>query len=533
MNLRTTAMRRLKKQLLIHKYFPEHSQNLAFGEILTTLFFSPRPDNKDFPIHGPNVIRFVEALVEGEPTAEPGLIKAPDDEQRNEARNAYINAYPKIMQAVEVDLGSATASDDKRGVTELLKIAALYHDIGKFVRRANHPQIGSNLLRNFSEQQRRLLVDSLIFESESSHASLRGKHNRFSLIASIVQHHDKFGVACTGEGALPLFSDVLYFTSDETTISGIKKNITSVMLMNLADIAAVNVGSSEDRQRSLKLANAVGNLRSGAAVEREFEGKTEEVLLQELVMICQKPECCLGIGPRKINQVLNDWTILMEAIEHQNVRGNRVRMKSRLLDVERNPARAIQRILRLLEESASTTGCEFLLDFLTPTAVESILVGTLGAHQFQSFCEQLATVAKLDYGLRFFQAITCACARKRIYKNYNLEMNVSKELNANRLTPHESAQLGERKISETSSISDLAAEVATLFARVLASLVSRYEGVLDSHSASPRRFGFQMRDLTEDVKIRDTIIGQLCLQDHKDPIALTWIVDEVTIWSMD
>jgi hypothetical protein len=35
------------------------------------------------------------------------------------------------------------------------------------------------------------------------------------------------------------------------------------------------------------------------------------------------------------------------------------------------------------------------------------------------------------------------------------------------------------------------------------------------------------------VKIRDTIMDLLCIKQHKDPIALTWIVDEVTVWSMD
>jgi hypothetical protein len=42
-----------------------------------------------------------------------------------------------------------------------------------------------------------------------------------------------------------------------------------------------------------------------------------------------------------------------------------------------------------------------------------------------------------------------------------------------------------------------------------------------------------MRDLTADPKIRESIIDLLCWQDSKDHVALTWIADEVTIWSMD
>ena len=68
---------------------------------------------------------------------------------------------------------------------------------------------------------------------------------------------------------------------------------------------------------------------------------------------------------------------------------------------------------------------------------------------------------------------------------------------------------------------------------VLQGHVTRYAGVLDDASANPRRFGFQLRDLTGDSKIRGAIIDLLCVQPGKQPIALTWIEDEISIWSMD
>jgi hypothetical protein len=64
-------------------------------------------------------------------------------------------------------------------------------------------------------------------------------------------------------------------------------------------------------------------------------------------------------------------------------------------------------------------------------------------------------------------------------------------------------------------------------------MLNRYDGVIGCRDSNPRRFGFQLRNLTYDKQIRNTIIELLCIQDNKDPIALTWISDEVTLWSMD
>ncbi len=510
-------MIQFKSKLFINEYFPLPGDKIPFGGMLNQIFFEPLGDNQDFPIHGPNVIRFIEALVDAKLENEPGLIKV--NEKRT--RGIYNYFYPKIMEALEINIDSSGVSEQGDKTTELLKVAALYHDLGKCIRRANHPQIGSNLLRNYSEEETRKLADVLVYEKES--LDIPAKYNRFSLIGSIVQHHDKFGVVSTGEGGLPIFSDILYFTSDENTISGIKKNITSVMLTNLADIAAVNTASPEKRNRAIELAKSVGH-RSG---------KDEPDPLDELIEICKEPESSLGVDSRKVSCVLKDWEILIKTISLPAVMGNRVDLKIHLLEIERNPARAIQRILRLLEECSETTGASSLLNYISPTSVESVLVGTLGAHQFQTFCEQLATVVKLDYGLRFFQAIICACVRKELDENYTFEDENKKGWPAGKLKEAEIIEFDKLDRENNTRVTRLANKITILFIRVLEELVNRYAGVLDYGSPNPRRFGFQMRDLTGDQKIRDTIIDLLCIKKHKDPIALTWIVDEVTIWSMD
>jgi hypothetical protein len=520
-------MNDFSSKLLTSSFFPLPANEVPFGDMLNAVFFRPRKDNEDYPIHGPNVIRFVEAFVDGDLHNEPGLLKG----KVSRTRDIFSRYYPDIMEALEAGLEIDRAKESRQRVTELLKTAALYHDIGKFVRRANHPQIGSNLIRNYSEIDTRRLIDTLVYSGEDPKTP--AKYNRFSLIGSIVQHHDKFGVVSTGEGGLPIFSNILYFTSDETTISGIKKNITSVMLMNLADIAAVNSADEEKKQKALELANAVGCQRRGEKVPRNLPQKSEPELLDEIIEICREPESCLGVDYLKVKNVLSDWEILIKSVCSPDVNGNRVQLKLHLLKLERNPTRAIQRILRLLEECAITTRAPFLLNYLTPTSVESVLVGILGAHQFQTFSEQLATIVKLDYSLNFFQAVMCACVRKELHDNYKLEDNEINNWQPHRLTEEEEENFEKDVPPDNTRVTDLANKITILFVRVLNELVSRYAGVLDSNSPNPRRFGFQMKDLTGDKKILDTIIDLLCIKEHKDPIALTWIVDEVTIWSMD
>jgi hypothetical protein len=502
-------------------YFPSRVDQAPFGEILNDLFFDPISDNSDFPLHGPNVIRFTEALLRDAPAGEPGLLQ----EDGAEAWGVYMKHYGEITEALEAEPGEKKATRAK--TVDLLRIAALFHDIGKTIRRPNHPPIGANLLRNFNEDQRRRLVEALVHQSDP--AGSDAKFNRFSLISSIVQHHDKFGVVSTGEAALPLFSDILYFSSDASTISGIRKNVTSVMVLNLADIAAVNTASRASQEKALELARAVGVRRRSSP---QTPDKSETVQLQELTDICKSPDTCLGLNADKLTKVLEDWNALMRVIAHEDVRGNRVKVKQHLLELERSPARTIKRILRLLQESANTTNCNALTDgrFLSTASVESIVVGTLGAYQFQTFCGLLATVAKLDYGLNFFKAIMCACARKAIDPAYRCGSDPGAPGSWKGLSDVEAGKLAD--LTEESKV-NLGSKVTTLFIRVLEGLLNRYLGVLGYSKTDPRRFGFQLRDLTSDQKTRDNIINLLCVDEHKDPIALTWISEEVTIWSMD
>lgn len=463
------------------------------------------------------------AMVNNRMEGEPGLL-AGSEREKDLTRNTYIAYHTTLREALGID------NDDLKSLQKLehfLSTAAMYHDIGKTIRRANHPQIGFNILRNFDDEESNRLVNTLLLPGEADdHPS---RHNRFSLICSITQHHDKFGVVSTGEGALPIFSDILYFTSDQSTLSGIKKNVTSVMLLNLADIAAVNTADETDRKRSLEIARAVYRIRTPKSEideTRLLDEPDETQLLDELTNIIRKPDSCLGLSHRKVSAVLSDWKIVIDSICHPTVRGNRGRLKRVLLEVEQNPARTIERVLRLLFESTLTSRADALTAFMDPTRVESVLVGALGSHEFQVFCERFATVVKLDYGLNFFKAIVCACVRLAIADMVPPE----EKGDWNRLSDCEVQKLS---ILDRLQIQDAANHVMALFVKVLNGLVTRYSEVLDVSGTDPRRFGFKLRELTSDRQIREAIIDLLCLKANMDHVALTWIADEVSIWSLD
>jgi len=122
------------KNLLVNRCFPKAKDDLPFGDELNRLFFDPLKDNTDFAVHGPNVIRLTSALVKQRFNT-PGLLSGPVHK-----RGDVIKALDVYMAEAHAIMGTTSKQEQER-VEEFLKIAALYHDIGKTIRRANHPQI--------------------------------------------------------------------------------------------------------------------------------------------------------------------------------------------------------------------------------------------------------------------------------------------------------------------------------------------------------------------------------------------------------
>ena len=534
-------------KIFTHQFFPNYGHIVPFGSVLETLFFGKIPlqtkFDDEFHIHGPNVIRFIK-----------GLLSVGDDERNKiftsglfkkdqNPKEIFLQHYGQIINnLLEIKNVIRQNSSDKEKnekelakIIDLLSIAALYHDIGKCIRRPNHPQLGANMLKYLDQKSNKDLIQLLKFPNDQSPESM---HNRFALITSIVQHHDKFGVVSTGEAGLPIFSDILYFSSDgddEKSILGIKKNITAVMLLNLADIAAVNTADDDTKKRTQVLSNSIFNVRKKInqnEIDKSLLDEESE-LLKELSEICVNPNSCLGLDYRKISTVIDDWQKLIHLIDSDDVKGDRTKLKNYLLLEESKPVRTIKRVLRLLQECVVRANIQELSNqnYLSQTLIESVFISTLGSHQFQSFCQNFAMIVKMDYSLKFFKSIATACVRKKIYNNDLEKVLEMQDKSPEKLT-HEEYHIF-IKMEEKYII---AQEITTIIIKVLESLVSRYSSILTQNAQSLRRFGFQLRELTDNKNIWINIIRLLCLEtvfQNNEPIALTWIVDEISIWSFD
>jgi hypothetical protein len=130
----------------------------------------------------------------------------------------------------------------------------------------------------------------------------------------------------------------------------------------------------------------------------------------------------------------------------------------------------------------------------------------------------------MDYGLKFFKGIVCACVRNKI-KTESAEKDGWQKLSKNEKDlldklPSEDLQIIVKKVSK-------------IFIQVISGIITRYNSMFELKIECAYRFGLQMRTLTEDDNVREQIIHFLCSEENMDHVALTWIADEVTFWSMD
>jgi hypothetical protein len=482
-----------------NNYLP--CKGIPFFDFMEEIFCAEKI--QDLSIHCPNIIRCLEDIMLNNGQ---NIVK---DDRENAAQNIDIifsNEISKIYKC----LGVSNAKLKEKAI-DTLRIAALYHDIGKVIRKDNHPRLGVNILRTMDKYEQKELVKNLFIRGDKP--KKKSNEHRFSLLCSIVEHHDKFGVVSTGEGSLALFSDILYFRSDEKAIAGIKKNITSVMLLNLADIAAVCRADDDTQKRASELVTAI--LKNGTLDKSQC--------YDELRKIWEDKNSYLGLKLDKVTNILEDWRKLIAAAKNPNVLGSRTKLREYLMRLDQNPARTIKRIIRLIKESCYTTECSPLLEWVTETDIESTLVGFFGPHQFQDFCVKFAYVVKMDYGLKFFKGVVCACVRKKLdihgtVTNWE-ELDKDEELKLEELSEDDKRMILEK--------------ISKIFIQVISGIIARYNSIFDLSIEKSYRFGLQMRNLTNDNNVREKIIDFLCYKENMDHIALTWIADEVTFWSMD
>jgi hypothetical protein len=194
---------------ILSKGFPDQNQlkRFPYGDLLCKL----REDDNRYQDHGPKVLQAMNTLLGNDPDR---LVKGDvnDDEESHLLRNTK----------VEIEKHFAPFGANTRA---LFRVAALYHDIGKYIIKERHPTIGWYTMEYLNPDHKDALR-SLLGERE----------DYLQLLMVMVRDHDEFGVLATGEASYPILLRAA--NSLGNNLDDRKRIISAIMWLNLADIAA-------------------------------------------------------------------------------------------------------------------------------------------------------------------------------------------------------------------------------------------------------------------------------------------------------
>lgn len=106
------------------------------------------------------------------------------------------------------------------------RLAALYHDIGKYIINERHPVIGRYTL-DYLDPEEKNALKALLSENE----------DLLQLLIEMVQSHDQFGVLSTGEASYPIILNAVSTWGKSCDLQ--KRIISAIMWLNIADICGV------------------------------------------------------------------------------------------------------------------------------------------------------------------------------------------------------------------------------------------------------------------------------------------------------
>lgn len=139
---------------------------------------------------------------------------------------AYFNAcHHQIWHGVNVESVTTAlfAPAEHQAIKIFLRVAALYHDIGKAINTDRHPTIGWYLVSAMYPAERAKLREMLT-------------RTEMRTLLTIIRDHDKFGVLSTGEASLPLLASITNLMQEDVKIQ--EQRLTALMLVSLADMSA-------------------------------------------------------------------------------------------------------------------------------------------------------------------------------------------------------------------------------------------------------------------------------------------------------
>jgi len=201
--------------ILIHG-FPEGNdlELFPFGKYLQSLCNRGDEDSKDYLAHAPKVIDAMNDLLGNEPENILG--------NRSDADAAA--SLGKAQMQISSFFGNVRHFD---GETKFLfRLAALYHDIGKYIIKERHPTVGRYTMEYMDPT-----------EKDDLRVLLQNREDNLQLLLVMIRDHDQFGVLSTGEASYPILLGAA--SSLGNSVEDQCRTISAIMWLNLADMAGI------------------------------------------------------------------------------------------------------------------------------------------------------------------------------------------------------------------------------------------------------------------------------------------------------
>jgi hypothetical protein len=323
-------------------------KRFPFGKQLSDLYSREDEDGRDFRVHAPKVLNAMNTLLSNEPERLIHDINR-DDQQRFSETKLHIS---KLFSSF----------DDN--AQAFFRIAALYHDVGKYIIRERHPTIGWYTLEYLRPEDKKTLR-SLLGERE----------DYLQLLLIMVRDHDEFGVLSTGEASYPILLRPAHSLGH--SLFDQKRIISAIMWLNLADMA-------------------------GTPGIDLFSYDLHKVL-NDLEWFLNALDHCSD-GKERL-----DHYVIKEASKERHV----VRRISRLL------LEASRDIPSRIAELRQPSPLEYVGSDLRQTGQEEWMVHRLVRQQLETvystqiprrnFAREFTHICKLDYGKRFFKSLAEYC----------------------------------------------------------------------------------------------------------------------------
>ncbi|MCP4602405.1 MAG: hypothetical protein GY847_18130 [Proteobacteria bacterium] len=280
-------------------------------------------------------------------------------------------------------------------VHHIVRMLALYHDIGKRVSIPRHQDEGYFHLRNViskgeRERLKLLLCPVLVSEGKNrlKDVERRLESELWDVFLMVIRYHDCAGSLGTGEASLGLLVDALSYQT-----KSLEKQRLIVFLIyftNILDISSSigKTGRELSGQGGMKL-EKINNL-------------CDDLTIFERILI-DAQENPADSGKNNNGKSKGRPTNKVHEINFCGHSGytyiNKRKFEEEILRLEKTEHRCVGRIARLLREGAPSELSKRLYDGV----IKEAIVGAVGHTNIPEFSRRLGSVTRLDYMLAFVQ----------------------------------------------------------------------------------------------------------------------------------